>query len=794
MSDIKKIEDQQEEMRLAGASAPAPAPSTQHAAAAVETVKSIKDPAATFPLKNAEQPADTPGQGSAPVPADDGKATAPGEVSYSATAVLAAAESESKETIPSAPTSSSTTSSSAGESRHTSVEASDDNTESFITSGDGTTISLTPSQNAISIARSGLKNQQSWFVGSADPREAIREFQKVGRSSGYDGVVTHAINSPEFRTEIEMCVGERDFKASDDADESAIKVTEIVEHPLGSAGDCNISTSISVQLVPAADGMALSLRESLIIREQHVGPLRRSARIRAPPVRLELSANGVQLEEISIEHFSAELHHALESDVSDLSASVLENNTEMDNTYDDDAGSSGSTSSFTSPLYTPDSAKSLSVQSRAGAVPDVLSATPLPVAAPELAFRKESSETASAPESSLGKPTVAVSPVSMMEPGSVDLFIQVETAEDASVFDETSIGSEEVEYSDVPKDVLLKEIFDQLPSDSQLLAKITRFGPASGFSEMVFRGDCWIDAGRGIVSLQLPVGSFEYSMQGVPSGRVQLLFRATPFRLKKASVSAPVLRSKKPSPKASEELRRMIEAPNISAKSLPVAAPELVFRKESSETASAPEPEPEPEPESTTLAEELASEMFSASSFVAEASAFDVKHSSKIRLKDDWSESPVLLEERGARVAGRRISDDEKTKLLFPAKTQDVAAAPAAKSGSARGHVSGRSPSSVERQGATDNMPGLIPSSDFNIECVPGRGNDLANALSRSDWLSAKVMSVRGTPGRPGVWLGCTPLAVQPLLPSLGRWSIHLLVQVHTLSGVLWAACHQSHT
>ena len=100
------------------------------------------------------------------------------------------------------------------------------------------------------------------------------------------------------------------------------------------------------------------------------------------------------------------------------------------------------------------------------------------------------------------------------------------------MFHETSIGSEEVEYHDVPKDMLLEEIFDQLPSDSQLLAKITRFGPATGFSEMVFRGDQWIDAGRGTVSLQLPVGSFEYPMQGVPSGRVQLLFRATPFRLK----------------------------------------------------------------------------------------------------------------------------------------------------------------------------------------------------------------------------------------------------------------------
>eukprot|EP01043_Picozoa_sp_COSAG02_P000572 COSAG02_NODE_10_length_59045_cov_19.973365_21_plen_62_part_00 len=46
----------------------------------------------------------------------------------------------------------------------------------------------------------------------------------------------------------------------------------------------------------------------------------------------------------------------------------------------------------------------------------------------------------------------------------------------------------------------------------------------------------------------------------------------------------------------------------------------------------------------------MISELFSASSFVAEASAFDVEHSSKIKLKDDWSESPVLLEERDIRV------------------------------------------------------------------------------------------------------------------------------------------------
>eukprot|EP01043_Picozoa_sp_COSAG02_P042372 COSAG02_NODE_3598_length_6507_cov_15.869538_9_plen_385_part_00 len=241
-----------------------------------------------------------------------------------------------------------------------------------------------------------------------------------------------------------------------------------------------------------------------------------------------------------VEHFSAELHHALESDVSDLSASVLEDNAEMDNTYDDDAGSSESASSIVSPLYTPASAKSLSVQSGAGAVQDV--------STDDATQRGQSSANPRPPNGrvrmSLDIPTVATSTVSMKEPGSVNLFIQVETAEDASVFDETSIGSATVEYSDVPKDVLLQEIFEQLPSDCQLLSKITRFGPASGFFEMVYRGDSWVDAGRGIVSLQLPVGSFEYSMQGVPSGRVQLLFRATPFRLKKAAVSVPVFRNK----------------------------------------------------------------------------------------------------------------------------------------------------------------------------------------------------------------------------------------------------------
>ena len=66
-------------------------------------------------------------------------------------------------------------------------------------------------------------------------------------------------------------------------------------------------------------GLALSLRESLIIEDLNPGPYRRSTRVRAKTQRLELSATGVKCDEITAEEFSEEFRHALESSVSELS-------------------------------------------------------------------------------------------------------------------------------------------------------------------------------------------------------------------------------------------------------------------------------------------------------------------------------------------------------------------------------------------------------------------------------------------------------------------------------------------
>jgi hypothetical protein len=52
----------------------------------------------------------------------------------------------------------------------------------------------------------------------------------------------------------------------------------------------NLSASIEVGVTKNQDVLALSIRESLIIEENHTGPLRRSARLRAPVQRLELPA------------------------------------------------------------------------------------------------------------------------------------------------------------------------------------------------------------------------------------------------------------------------------------------------------------------------------------------------------------------------------------------------------------------------------------------------------------------------------------------------------------------------
>ena len=73
----------------------------------------------------------------------------------------------------------------------------------------------------------------------------------------------------------------------------------------------NLTASIEVGVTKNQDVLALSIRESLIIEENHTAPLRRSARLRAPAQRLELSGTGLQADEITKEEFSVEVRHAL---------------------------------------------------------------------------------------------------------------------------------------------------------------------------------------------------------------------------------------------------------------------------------------------------------------------------------------------------------------------------------------------------------------------------------------------------------------------------------------------------
>ena len=80
-------------------------------------------------------------------------------------------------------------------------------------------------------------------------------------------------------------------------------------------------------------GLALSLRESLIIEDPNPGPVRRSTRVRARTQRLQLSDTGVKCDEITAEEFSEEIRHALESSVSELSLSVLNDNSVQDSIH-----------------------------------------------------------------------------------------------------------------------------------------------------------------------------------------------------------------------------------------------------------------------------------------------------------------------------------------------------------------------------------------------------------------------------------------------------------------------------
>ena len=99
-------------------------------------------------------------------------------------------------------------------------------------------------------------------------------------------------------------------------------------------------------------GLALSLRESLIIEDLNPGPYRRSTRVRAQTQRLQLSETGVKCDEITAEEFSEEIRHALESSVSELSLSVLNDNSGRDSTFNEKSSSELNTTDNTGSLST----------------------------------------------------------------------------------------------------------------------------------------------------------------------------------------------------------------------------------------------------------------------------------------------------------------------------------------------------------------------------------------------------------------------------------------------------------
>ena len=121
-------------------------------------------------------------------------------------------------------------------------------------------------------------------------------------------------------TEVAMAIGgEAQRAVSTDEFTTATSSDEITKELYDNS---NVKLLSSVQVtVEHQDqgGLALSLRESLIIEDLNPGPYRRSTRVRAKTQRLELSATGVKCDEITAEEFSEEIRHALESSVSELS-------------------------------------------------------------------------------------------------------------------------------------------------------------------------------------------------------------------------------------------------------------------------------------------------------------------------------------------------------------------------------------------------------------------------------------------------------------------------------------------
>ena len=341
MSDALTVSDQERETRRAGAVYPTPSPAPrpqrlQRSETLSEAEKRVSDPAmAADAASPPEVTGQTPGTHSAEVNAEPEPEVQAGV----GTSHEGGPDSHLQVEDLSRPLPVSDSGTAGDSGRHVAGTASD-RSEST---------GHTASRKAAETALGALEKGSGWIVGNADARDMIRRLQNLGQHGRYESAVFDCIDAAGFDPVVEM--NKTPEGLEDDAPSGKI-ITELT----GDEDGIGLSTAVEVKLDRSGGGLGLSLRESLIIEDRQPGPLRRSARLRGPIQRLELSAVGIQRDEISEEDFEQELHHALESTVSDLSASVLED-ISRDDTYrtagEDSGGTGGSSSSTSSTSASP---------------------------------------------------------------------------------------------------------------------------------------------------------------------------------------------------------------------------------------------------------------------------------------------------------------------------------------------------------------------------------------------------------------------------------------------------------
>ena len=333
-------------------------------------------------------------------------------------------------------------------------------------------------------------------------------------------------------------------------------------------GGVRFSTDLEFKVERTGDGLGLSVRESLIIEDRKPGPLRRSARLRAPVQRLELSDVGIQRDEISEEDFERELHHALESSVSDLSASVLADVLSEDETFQAgmEATESSSQHTSTSSIAATDGEEESAFMSLGDTT---LHSSPGGVSSRSASSGDEDSDSSRSPSqmgpvnfklkdatSQLPDPVPREvhksdiqdqAPVSTVPPDLLDQVAPPDGLSDKrncltvnvqikiSNGDADDIGEILGDWRGVgvPADMSLNEICAQLYRDCRCLQRLQHrhMSDLSGFRRMFWRQDnYWFERGGPLEDPSQAVRDFEHEFNGSASGEARLCYKLIPYK------------------------------------------------------------------------------------------------------------------------------------------------------------------------------------------------------------------------------------------------------------------------